>query len=602
MELEYIENTTPTNNKTSINNTTLKNDSNLQLLDHQIKHYSNIKNSITKYSRALDASDTGTGKTYISVKICLDLGLIPWVICPKSVVASWLRVIKQAKIKKYNIITYEQLALSTDLINKNNLSDEYDWKFEADDNFKSNKKKNYLFIYDEAHKCKNSKTINSKILLSLSKYPVKILLLSATIIDKPLYFIPFGIVLKLYNSEQEGLDWMSKTISVGGIKNSSNPMIHIHKVLFNDYASRMRIDDTIGVFKENKIFFEGITMKNYWEIEQKYDKINIILEQAKKNKKTNKSTKTNKSNKSKKISDIDEESNDKNIVEEDLYDNVEFYDPDIVKDDESEKKENSLATIQRLRQEIEFLRVDTICEMTSKYLTQQKSVAIFVNFTKTIKELSNRLNCNCIIWGSQTLKERTKSIDDFCSDKSRIIICNTMSGGVGVSLNDTIGNHPRVSIISPTWSAQDLIQVLGRIHRAMGKTDCEQFIIFCKGTIEESVGNVIKQKINNIRSFNDGEKKLKKDNMEVILNNELNKKKKKQEQNEYIYKTNDFDSIQSRIDWFERNLKNLNYELNKYDLHSHEYKECKYRLDKVQKELDYNLKKLNEIIENMCIG
>ena len=87
-------------------------------------------------------------------------------------------------------------------------------------------------------------------------------------------------------------------------------------------------------------------------------------------------------------------------------------------------------------------------------------------------------------------------------------------------------HFPRVSIISPTWSAQDLIQVLGRIHRAMGKSDCLQQILFCKGTIEESVGNIIKSKINNIRIFNDGNKQLKKDNMEIILNQEMNKKQK----------------------------------------------------------------------------
>ena len=60
-------------------------------------------------------------------------------------------------------------------------------------------------------------------------------------------------------------------------------MLPIHQVLFNEYASRMRIDDTINVFKDNKIIFEGIQMKNYWEIEQKYDKLNKILEYNKSN-------------------------------------------------------------------------------------------------------------------------------------------------------------------------------------------------------------------------------------------------------------------------------------------------------------------------------
>jgi superfamily II DNA or RNA helicase len=435
-----------------------------------------------------------------------------------------------------------------------------------------------LFIFDEAHKCKNSKTINSKILISLAKYQVKILLLSATIIDKPLFFLPFGIVLKLYNNIQEGIEWMNKLNTSHLNKKSSNPMLPIHNILFNKYASRMRIDDTVGVFKNNKISFEGIEMKNYWEIEKKYDKINNILEFYKENKEK-------------------KQINSKEYIDTDLN-NEEL---DNIKTKKT-KKISKLGSIQILRQEIEYLRIDTICEKTFNFLSKNKSIVIFVNFTKTIKELCLRLNCNCVIWGSQTLDERTKAIDDFCLDKSRIIICNIQSGSAGISLHDTIGNYPRVSIISPTWSAQDLIQVLGRIHRAMGKTDCEQIIVFCKGTIEESVGNVIKQKINNIRLFNDGDKKIKNDNMEIILNNELNKKKKKQESNEYIYKTNDFDSIQNRIDKFEKDLNILKNELKNYIFNSHEYKECEYRIQNIQKELDLNLKRINETIENLLLN
>ena len=551
----------------------------IELLDHQKIHYENIKKSIEKYSRAIDASDTGTGKTYVSAKLCVDLKLIPWIVCPKSVVSSWLKVIKEAGIKKFYIITYDQLMLCNDLIINN--SENYDWAFESDNKFKGNEKSKYLFIYDEAHKCKNSKTINSRILQALSKYQVKILLLSATIIDKPLYFIPFGIVLKLYPSLQDGLDWMAKTIN----KKSSNPMLPIHNTIFNEYASRMRIDDTIGVFKNNKISFEGINMKNYWEIEQKYDKLNLLLEQNKLiNKKNNKSKNNNLQN-----------LNDSDNLNDDFYD-LEINETNV---DKEKNNTNSFASIQKLRQEIELLRIDTIHELTLKYIGQSKSVVIFVNFTNTIKELSKKLNCTCIIWGSQSLKERTLAINNFCSDKSRIIICNIQSGGCGISLHDTLGQFPRVSIISPTWSAQDLIQVLGRIHRAMGKTDCEQHIIFCKGTIEESVGNVIKQKIGNIRLFNDGEKKLKKDNMEVILNNELTKKKKKEEANEYIYKINDFDAIQNRIEKLEIQLDKLVKELNKYKFGSHEFKECEFRKNKIHNELEFNINKLNATINTI---
>ncbi len=539
-----------------------------KLLDHQKSHYKNILASIKKYSRALDASDTGTGKTYVAVKVCKELGLIPFVICPKSVVPSWNKILKSFgyKTNEYYLITYDQLVISNFISND---SKEYSWNFESDIKFKSNEKKKYLFVYDEAHKCKNSSTINSKIMLNLASHPVKILLLSATIIDKPLFFIPFGCVLGLYKSIQEGIEWMSKTVN----KKSSNPLLPIHKILFNEYASRMRIDDTIGVFKDNKIMFEGIQMENYYEIEEKYDKINKILEDGKK------------------------KANKKHIVDDDLEG---FSDED--DNVSSEKKTSGIGSIQKIRQEIEFLRIDTIYKLTLQYMIENKSVAIFVNFTKTIEELAKRLNTKCIIWGSQSLKERAKSIDDFCSDKSRVIICNIQSGSAGLSLHDTIGRYPRVSIISPTWSAQDLIQVLGRIHRAMGKTDCVQHIIFCKGTIEESVGNVIKNKINNIRVFNDGDKKIKNDNMEVILKQEINRKQKKQDADLTIYQTNNIDAIRNRLDKLQEECDKIEKELSKYQVNSNQYKECKFRLDKANKELEFNYANFNSMVKKLLNG
>ena len=162
------------------------------------------------------------------------------------------------------------------------------------------------------------------------------------------------------------------------------------------------------------------------------------------------------------------------------------------------------------------------------------------------------------------------------------------------------GFIPRISIISPTWSAQDLMQVLGRIHRAMGKSDCIQQIIYCKGTIEESIGNVIKNKINNIRAFNDGDKQLKKDNMEVILHQENVKKEKKQEEYNLIYDTLNIKEIYKRINWLEKQTDNLKKELKGYILKSDEYKECEYRLNKSIKEFDLNKQMLKQKMQDIC--
>ena len=355
-----------------------------------------------------------------------------------------------------------------------------------------------------------------------------------------------GYVLKLYTSFNDGLFWLDNVINSN--KKSKHPLLGVHNILYPKYASRMRIDDLENMFKNNKINFDGIYMENYFEIEREYNLINKMTEQVKTDKK-------------------------------------------------------NLGNIQKIRQKIENFKIDTIVKLTFNYLKEGKSVAIFVNFTNTITELSKKLETKCIIYGNQTLEERSKNIEEFCSDKSRIIICNIQSGGSGISLHDTIGKYPRVSLISPTWSAQDLLQVLGRIHRATGKTDVVQNIIFCKNTIEENIGNVIKSKINNIRVLNDGNKELKKDNIDKICKIENIKKKKIEEKKLHIYQTNDFDGIQDRLNNLYDNKTYLENKLKKFiDKDNILYRETEYKLEKLNEEIklneDYLTKCLNNLINS----
>ena len=537
-------------------------------LSYQIQHIENIAKSILKHGRAIDASDTGTGKTYTTVKVALKLKLIPWIICPKSVTQSWIKVLTLHDIKKheYHIITYEQLSISKYFINKDD--EKYTWNMDTVTELDGDNKKKYLFIYDEAHKCKNSNTINSKILLDLSKYDVNILLLSATIIDKPLFFIPFGVVLKLFKTVKDGATYLNEVLSRRSKSTTngySHPLILLHEILFNEYASRMRIDETENIFMKNTIIFDGIDMENYYRIEEKYEELNKLI--------------------------------DKDIYGEPEGE-VEVDTEDLVMDkvDILKKKRNQ---IQLIRQDIELLKIKTIHELTLKYLTEGNSIAIFVNFTKTIKELCSKLNTKCVIWGAQTGEERSKAIDDFSNDKSRIIICNIQSGSAGISLHDTFGKYPRISIISPTWSAQDLVQVLGRIHRAMGKTDCIQQLIFCKNTIEETVGNVIKTKINNIRAFNDGNKLSKTDGMENILKTEITRQKKKKEQNTWIYKTNDFEKIIERIENLEKVLTCEKLKLNTHIKNSDKWNEIAFNINKISDELKFNEYHLKKTMDGL---
>jgi hypothetical protein len=91
------------------------------------------------------------------------------------------------------------------------------------------------------------------------------------------------------------------------------------------------------------------------------------------------------------------------------------------------------------------------------------------------------------------------------SDKSRVIVANIKAGGIGISLHDTHGNHPRTSIILPTNDAVVMKQAFGRIHRAGGMSKSRQIVVFAAGTIEEEICVCVRGKMNHIDSLNDGD-------------------------------------------------------------------------------------------------
>lgn len=563
----------------------------IKLLDYQKEHAEKIMLSILENSRALDASDTGTGKTYVSVWICQQLKLIPFIICPKSVKNTWITILKSVGFREneYYVTNYESLYSKKNIVSFDEKTGEFIWNFDLFPEIKKNKNK-MLFIYDEAHRCKNIDSNNCKIAIALHEHKVKILLLSATLADKIEYFLPFGLILGFYNSLTDGLIWMS---------NLNNSPTLINKKIFNGFGSRMRISDTKNIFQNNKIYFNSVYIEKQSEVEQKYDKIYKLLEYAKKVRKNKKENKDNK------IITKKEESEDADFIVDianikaDEHGNIEIEDVN----NELDKKKDPLmqyrAEIMSLRQEIELLKIDTIVEMTREHIKKNKSVVIFVNFTNTINKLKEKLNTNCIIWGLQTIQERNKSIDDFCSDKSRVIICNIKAGSEGISLHDTNGIYPRVSIISPTWSAQDLIQALGRIHRAMGKTDCVQEVIYCKNTVEEHMGTTIKHKINNIRLVNDGKITTKNDNLETLLKNSHTAKMKIEQEKRRIYETLDFEKIQNTIDKLEHKIRETKKQLNGVKYGSTDYNRLKYTLDESQKDMEFNIENLNLLMKNI---
>jgi len=127
-------------------------------------------------------------------------------------------------------------------------------------------------------------------------------------------------------------------------------------------------------------------------------------------------------------------------------------------------------------------------------------VVIFVNFSDTADALAQLLGCGKIV-GNQTADDRQNIIDRFQRDEDRVVVVNIAAGGTGISLHDLRGEYPRVSLISPSYSAKNHVQCLGRIHRNGAKSDAIQKVLFASDSIEEVVIKALQRKIENLTTL-----------------------------------------------------------------------------------------------------
>lgn len=430
-----------------------------KLYKYQIQHTDNIIRIITNNTYALDASDTGTGKTYCAIAACSALKLRPLIVCPKTIISTWKNVCEYFNVEPINIVNYELAKNGKCYKGYTPISCPYlqfdkknaTWKVPKD----------CIFIFDEAHKCCELSTQNAKLLLGAKNTSNPIIMLSATIADFPEKFRIFFYMLNFIDKTRVlklNIDYKQYIrIVESWITRDQRPMVRIHNMLYPDRASRMRIDALGDLFPRNQIVAIPYTMdqKRTNEIQNEYKNLAIEIEE--------------------------------------------------IKNKSSNDKESIFPKILRAHQKIEILKIPIFVELANDFIHNGHSVVIFVNFTKTLETLADMFYTKSIIYGDQSLEEREQIIEKFQENKTNIIICNIKAGGIGISLHDINGGHPRVSLISPTWSAINLVQALGRIHRAGAKTPALQRIIYVAETVEEKIADKLKKKLSDINSINNGD-------------------------------------------------------------------------------------------------
>jgi hypothetical protein len=322
--------------------------------------------------------------------------------------------------------------------------------------------KDTLIIFDESHRLKGRNTQNAEIALMAFKQKYKILLCSATNAINPVELMCTGKILGLYSKSftQFLRDHDCEKGRFGWQFNGNKDVLKkLHAELFLMRGVRIKKEDIPG-FPDCDIIAEAYNIDEAGERELKevYKEMHRELDMLR-----------------------------------------------IKCKSMAEWKINSLVIQLRARQKSEFLKMPLFVEMIQDAVEDGMSVAVFLNFTESIKALAERLKTKCIVWGANKKDERDTNIEAFQSDRERVILVNIAAGGTGISLHDLNGNHPRLALISPHPSAVVLTQSLGRIWRQGAKTKGTQKIVFCANSEEEQVCEKLKVKLDNLALINDGD-------------------------------------------------------------------------------------------------
>lgn len=427
----------------------------------QVPAVARLVASIQKHGAAIDGSDTGVGKTYSAVAVARELGMRVAVVCPKAVISPWIKI-----IKKHFGMTPE-FVLNYESVKSGKYKNIGKWvkvsKISTRERFEWTVHKNTLIIFDESHRLKGLNTQNSEIAIAAKQQGYRILCCSATNAINPLELKAVGFILGLYKRGKWTAYLRENDCDQGRFgwqfNGDKSVLAKLHGDLFLERGIRLKREDIPG-FPECEIIAEAydIDESSESDIKKIYSEMDRELEMLR-----------------------------------------------IKSKNTAEYKINAMVVQLRARQQAELLKVPLFVDMAEEAIADGMSVAIFVNFTETINALSKRLNTKCIVWGENKGDERDKNIESFQSDKSRVIIVNVKAGGAGLSLHDLNGTYARMALISPTPSAVDLRQVLGRCWRDGAKSKAIQKVVFVANTAEEETCERVKEKLENLDVINDGE-------------------------------------------------------------------------------------------------
>ena len=414
----------------------------------------------------LCSAHTGSGKTVMALQTVKDLGIPSLIVCPKIAISQWLSTAQRMDVP-------ENLILG--VVNPENLITSKKNRFyRHDEGWLIGRDTPSLLVWDEVHRGASGK--DSKTTLALARWCSKkmpegnkVLAMSATPFETPLKLRALGYLMGFHRFvERDFYDWCRRH-ACSMVPVGRYPRI---RQVFAFTTNKARAEEVMRIIRKD--MGERFLSVGPDEIPGFPEEIKEVC-----------------------LVDLAKKDHDALVR---AYEEM----PERIRGG----SEDDMVRILRLRQQAEFCKAEAMAEMAKDLMEDGNSVFIMVNFTDARKRIEAYLEKEGVqyasIYGGQKESDRQSGVDAFQSNRIHVIIGMAAACSVALSLHDERHERPRVSLISPGYSASELSQGLGRVRR-VGGTTAVQKIIIAAGSVEERVGRTIERKMNNLSALTDSD-------------------------------------------------------------------------------------------------
>jgi hypothetical protein len=419
---------------------------------YQVAHIQQLLRALLYCGAALDASDTGTGKTYAALIAYRILGVHPVVFGPRGVKNEWERAAK-AVGWECEFINYEKA-----------IRPKYGYgelKPHGSGSYWLWKRQFAGMIFDECHRCSGSVTATGKLLRSAPKASKYVVALSATAAENPLHLKNLGVALGLFQNK-DYRNWLLRHGVAPGI--------------FGGF--RVKDDEDVNTAAMKKIH------------DQIFPKRGARMRRAL-------------------IPGFPQTLIDIRLLESEETEGLQDLITDIEKYGGAPMPED-LEGYHKTRKELDRRLVAPLLDMVKDSVINGCKVVVFPKYIETLDEIVHGLERLGLavgyVDGRQTgvIGERNRSnyISMFQMNMLDAIVVNQQAGGAGLSLHDPKGQVERDTYIFATDSGRMLKQIFGRVQRDGGAFS-RQFLLGFAGTTQEQVLLTSLEKIRNIDTLND---------------------------------------------------------------------------------------------------